>query len=772
MTRRRFNEVPGSGFRVRVLGSVRSSGFGVRGSGFGFPVRRSWFAVPGSRIAVRVRCSCLLHGLGNLEPRTPNPEPRTDNPEPRTPNGELNPEHEPGTRNLEPGTWNPEPCRVAPVCGIFGHLSRDGSPVPVADCRRLTGLLHHRGPDEGGYWHEPGVFLGNRRLAIIDVRHAHQPMASADGRLVVTFNGEIYNYIELRTELSRLGHAFRYHSDTEVLLAGYREWGTALASRLVGQFACAIYDRLDRTLWLARDPLGEKPLLYRDTASAVTFASELAPIAASMRPEERAIDREALGGYLCLNYVPGDRTMMAGVRRVPAGTWRLYGPSGVVTTGVYWIPPQSPAIETDDPEDVQLDRLQARVDEAVALALRSDVPVGLFLSGGIDSTVIAESAARQGAIARAFCLDMADAGFSEWPAAERVSRQIGVPLVRVPFDCTVIDRFLDVVDHADDPLADSSALAVWTISLAAAEDVKVVLTGDGGDELFGGYLTYAASRLHARYVERLPRGLRRALAASAERLPVNDREKVSATYKLQRFLRAAHLSTREAHFTWNGTWMPADAAGLLRDPAAARAAATALRDMADRHGLNGAPATFDLQRADLRDYLPNDILVKVDRMSMAHGLETRAPFLNPALVAFALGLPEHLRVSRGSRTKVLLRSLCRRHFGPEIAGAKKKGFSIPIHQWLRGPARARLQELLAPSAIDAIGLLDAGRVSAAVADHLEGRRSLGWELWGLMVLSAWHDSRVRRPAEPADLPEPSALVDVSARMALPNLSRA
>jgi asparagine synthase (glutamine-hydrolysing) len=632
------------------------------------------------------------------------------------------------------------------MCGIFGLVGRDLP--PVADLARATNLLSHRGPDGGACWHEPDVFLAHRRLSIIDLDTGAQPMFSADERYVITFNGEIYNYPELRDELRAHGAEFRTASDTEVILAGYARWGVEVAAKLEGMFAFALYDRLERTTYLARDRFGEKPLLLSHTDRVLAFASELAPLAA-LGIGGRDLDLEALGAYLCLNYVPGAQTLLRGVKRLPPAEWRLYDGQRLRRRERYWSPPAASGHASRSSDDL-LDELQARLDQAVRFTLRSDVPVGLFLSGGVDSSCVAESAARLGRLQQAFCVDIAATpGFTEWHAASAVARRIGVGITRVPLEASVLDEFVDVTRHLDDPLADSSAMAVWTVARAAARDVKVVLSGDGGDELFGGYLTYVASTWHRRMRPWMPNVAWRALAAASGRLGVDDREKVSFSYKLQRFLRAMPLPTAEAHLTWNGTWLPADAATLASNDAVRAAALRALADMAARSG--GDATVPALQLADAQEYLPNDILAKVDRATMAHGLESRTPLLNPGLADFALRLPIDRRV-KGRTTKVLLRELCARHYGRAHAYAPKQGFSIPIHTWLRHQGRELMTGLLDRDRVRALGVLDADAVSDVVDRHLAGQ-ALGWELWGLMVLVAWFEERVLRPPAIAHLPE-------------------
>jgi asparagine synthase (glutamine-hydrolysing) len=627
------------------------------------------------------------------------------------------------------------------MCGIVGAFSWTGSVDPHDALSGLVNHLAHRGPDEGAFWRDAQFFLGHRRLSIIDLSGGGQPMASADGSLVVTFNGEIYNYVELRDELQGRGCTFVTRSDTEVLLHGYREWGTDLPSHLVGMFAFAIADRRRSELFMARDRFGEKPLLYLESPGRVCFASELRPLAA-LPGIDRRLNGEALPSYLCLNYVPGDETLFHGVKRLMPGSWSLYTHAGV-SHGEYWVlRPMSgaPALELEEAAA----GLREALDHSVRMALRSDVPVGIFLSGGIDSSLVAESAARQGSLSQAYCLDFEEDSYSEWSQAAFVAERLGIPLMRVVLSAKTLEDFLRIVEHADDPLADSSALAVWTISRAASQHNKVVLGGDGGDELFAGYLTYKATAFHRATFARLPFGIRRALARVALTLPTAE-HKVAFTYRLMRFLRAASLPSSEAHFTWNGVWLPTQTARLLRSGPARAFADDALGRMVRRHGIPEVPDLISLQLADLRDYLPNDILTKVDRMSMAHGLEVRAPFLESRLAQLALSLPAHLKSPFFGKPKRVLRHLARRAFGPTIADAKKRGFSIPIHGWVRGPGKDLAMELLSRRALHAIESLDVDAVERVRDEHMSGSRSYGWELWGLMVLSAWHRVRIAAP---------------------------
>lgn len=626
------------------------------------------------------------------------------------------------------------------MCGIVGHYARVGPALAPEVLFGLSECIRHRGPDDSTWWQQERFSFAHRRLSIIDLAAGRQPMASADGRIVITYNGEIYNYRELRHELELHGHAFRTHSDTEVLINGYRQWGRALLPKLRGMFAFAIADRPAQQLLLARDRFGEKPLLYLDDEQGTTFASELTPLSSMAR--RRHIDATALGRYLTLNYVPGQATMFAGISRLAPATWRLYSPDGRIEQGTYWQPPA-----LDDIRDLDMtsavEELEQLLDRSAALTLRSDVPVGIFLSAGIDSSLVARAAAKAGRVDRAFSLGFAEQTHNEVPGARQTAARLDIPITEVTLTASALDRFVDLVAHADDPLADSSALAVWTIAEEAAKHVKVVLAGDGGDELFGGYLTYQATLWHASITSKLPRPLARGLTAASDWIPAGS-GKVTPSYKAMRYLRALGYPAGEAHFSWNGTWLPEQAARLVHEGPARAAALNALAFMADRHHLRGPIELGALQRADLADYLVNDILVKSDRMSMAHGLEVRAPFLDADVAEFALRLPARLKAGRAGRGKRVLRALADKTYGKSLSQAKKQGFSIPVHEWLRGPARGLIDDLLSPSSVRAIPELNADTIAGVVADHLSGRRAYGWELWGLMVLASWHRQQIQR----------------------------
>ncbi len=631
------------------------------------------------------------------------------------------------------------------MCGIVGIFSFNGQPPFRSKWLELVNHLSHRGPDEGAWWADGPFFLGHRRLAIIDPVGGGQPMGTDDGSLVVTFNGEIYNYIELREELKRFGYVFRTESDTEVLLHGYHRWGEDLPTHLTGMFAFAIADRRKNELFLARDRFGEKPLMVRRTSEYIAFSSELRPLAA-LPDMKREIDFNALGGYLSLNYVPGTATMLKGIKRFSPSSWKLFS-NDSETSARFWSPPDSYAPVKYRSLDDHAAELHKHLDDAVKIALRSDVPVGLFLSGGIDSSLIAESAVRQGGLSKAYVLDFEEKSYSEYNAAKFVAKKLNLPLERVVITPEDLNSFLQIVEHADDPLADSSALALWTICRFAAQEIKVVLGGDGGDELFGGYLTYQGTMLHKQVVSRLPAILRQLFARLAYYIPFSE-QKVSLTCKLMRFLRAADLPTSIAHFIWNGTWLPDEAAGLIEPEALRETIHRQMPLMTDQLFPGEECSLLKLQLIDIAEYLQNDILVKTDRMSMAHGLEMRAPYLNHSFAEWALTRPSQYNFKITGQLKHSMRHAARKLFGSKIANRPKQGFSLPVHAWIRKEFSEIVRDLLSFDSIKKTGFLNAEKIQQIIDDHFSKKRSYGFEIWGLMVLVAWYKSRVEKPPEP------------------------
>lgn len=625
------------------------------------------------------------------------------------------------------------------MCGIFGYYARSTSDFDPAEYIDLTNSLYHRGPDAGGYWSEAPFFLGHRRLAILDLEHGDQPMADPSKRFVISYNGEIYNYIEVRKKLEKSGIRFTTNTDTEVVLKAYLYWGVECLKQFTGMFAIAIVDRLAGSLFLARDRIGEKPLFLLKDPNRIAFASELRALAPLCKSP--LVNHRALQQYLCMNYLPADNTLLENIVRVKPGTYHLYTKTRDIISS-YWDPKDHLNNFEYMDEANALEKLQSNIDQSLNITLRSDVPVALFLSGGIDSSLVAESAVRQGRIKEAYCLDFAESSFSEWGLANKIANKLHLKLNRVVLTDEVFDDFHKIASHCDDPLADSSALAVWSLAKAASQDYKVIISGDGGDELFAGYLTYQASILHQAYIKKLPNFIRSFLARMAFMIKPSERRKVSTGYKLLRFLRSADLPTEHAHLTWNGSWLPKDLNRLLTIPTDANI----LAHIQSSNVREQTTLLDYLMYTDLCHYLPNDIMNKVDRMTMAHSLESRAPLLNHELVEFALALPSDLKMTKNSQSKKLLRKLNLSLYGQEIAGAKKQGFSVPIHRWLRGKGREYLEYYLSDNLLSEMSFMNKDAIIRAKQSHLKQKSLLGFELWGLMIFGHWYENRILRNA--------------------------
>lgn len=568
------------------------------------------------------------------------------------------------------------------MCGIVGVLtnSRDGTSSAAFDVWRDR--LAHRGPDQAGTFRDRGLYLGFRRLAILDLSAAgSQPMTSAGGRWTIVFNGEIYNFQELRAELQGQGVRFRSSSDTEVLLHLYEREGIRGLPRLNGMFAFAIYDAQERTLLLARDRLGVKPLFYHRTAHTLAFASELRAIR-DVPGFPSVLDEEALAIYFRVGTVPDWTSVYPGVRKVPPGHWIRFrlDEAGPETPTAYWDLPVVGEADDRRTEEAWLDEIEAMLEDATRIRLRSDAPLGVFLSGGIDSGLVAAAAAKT--VQRLPCFTVAFTGEpeDETPLAAASARHLGLSLVSLDVNLQRgMAELPSIMGHFDEPFADMSALPTALICAAAREKVVVVLTGDGGDEVFGGYRNHVRA-WRWRHLDRVPRTLRRGagalLAAAAGEDSVVRRFARRLTEPVGRFGIGAMLYPFE-------DWPDRVLRPGLR---------LSGRDVVERYAAhlpdwNGASAVDQSQRTDIRSYLLDDILVKVDRMSMRHSLEVRSPFLDYRMVELGLRIPSRLRV-KGGRNKYLLRRLAERHLPAKVCAAPKRGFGVPMRSWARDPKMA------------------------------------------------------------------------------------
>jgi asparagine synthase (glutamine-hydrolysing) len=619
------------------------------------------------------------------------------------------------------------------VCGICGIVSANG-PADPDRLARMSAKLVHRGPDSDGTFADGPAALAARRLAIIDLETGDQPIANEDRTLHVVQNGELYNYRELRAELERGGHRFRTHGDTEVLVHLYERDGLAFARRLRGMFAVALWDAPLRRLVLARDRYGIKPLYYRAGADGLEFASELRAL------PRGEIDLDALEAFLAFNSIPAPLTIFRETRKLPPGHLLVWE-NGEVRLERYARPSPAPAEELREDDEAELiEELRARLRDSVRAHLVSDVPVGVLLSGGIDSSALTALAAQEVAEpVRTFSIGFEERSFNELADARLVAERYGTrhrELVLRPNAALLLPALAEAFDE---PFADSSALPTYLVSRLAAEDVKVALSGEGGDELFGGYYTYVADLLALR-----AGGLARLARPLVELLPTST-ARASFDYKAKRFVRGAHLPPLERHHAWKEIFSPD-----------ARAELTGRRSGFDPVDLyrarfaetEGAELLARLQDVDLGIYLVDDLLVKTDRASMAHSLEARVPFLDPAVTNFALALPARHRV-RGLRKKVLLRKAVAPLVPERIVRGKKRGFSIPAAAWLRGELEPFARQTLSAETLRRQGFFRPEAVTALVDRHVAGKEDLSRQLWGLLAFTLWHERHVER--EPAPL---------------------
>lgn len=619
------------------------------------------------------------------------------------------------------------------MCGIAGFTHRNGSPGRER-IQSAVNTLIHRGPDQQGVFHSNIVSLGTARLKIIDLTSGNQPIIADSGDTVIVFNGEIYNHAELRVELEKLGHRFHSRSDTETLLHAFLEWDIACFSRMRGMFGVALWTESARRLVLARDRMGIKPLYFTRRGKDLYFGSELKAIL--IHPEiDRRLSMAGLDCYLSLNYVPCPWTLVDGIEKLPPGHW-LEWRDGEVRTEAYWTLPFAAAQQrTVDSAKEELDHL---LRESVREHLLSDVPLGVWLSGGTDSSTILHYAAQvSSSRLKTLSISFRGRSFDETPYIQQVAAQYGTD--HEQFDLNPNENLVGAIEefahYSDEPTADAGALPLWFLSKMSKTKVTVTLSGEGGDEVFGGYLTYRANHL-AHMMRRMPRGAIRLALAGLQLWPVSD-EKISFEYKLKRFLEGCLLPPEQAHVYWNGTFSASQKAPLLRAvlPNALGGILGELRG----HFRDSVRNPDDLAAYlwfDQKYYLPDDILMKVDRMSMAHAVEVRPPLLDHRVVEFMDSLPASFKI-RGSCQKFLLKELMRDKLPASVLSKAKTGLDIPSHEWLRGPLRPLMLDAIEYGTSGHAELFRKSAIDACVRDHLERRANLGYHLWGLMILFLW-----------------------------------
>jgi asparagine synthase (glutamine-hydrolysing) len=623
------------------------------------------------------------------------------------------------------------------MCGICGLVSLDGATAPdPAALAAMNETLVHRGPDSDGSMIDGPCGLAMRRLSIIDLAGGDQPIANEDGRIQVIQNGEIYNYRELMDGLRGRGHTFSTHCDTEVLVHLYEERGPAFVEDLRGMFAIAIWDARHGRLVLSRDRFGIKPLYYRVAGGQLSFASELKALL--RQPGfSREIDSGALEAFLAFNSIPAPLTIFTEARKLPAGH-TLVAEGGEVEIHRYARPTPVPAdeVRTESEEDLA-EELRGRLRDSVRAHLVSDVPVGVLLSGGIDSAALtALAAAESGYRVSTFSIGFEEQSFDELELARLVAKRYGTDHHELILRPDAVDLLPRLVEAFDEPFGDSSALPTFLVSQLASDTVKVVLSGEGGDELFGGYYTYVADRLAPRVGRAAP-----LLRPLVERLPSSS-ERVSFDYKAKRFVRGAHLPPVERHHAWKEIFSADAQDALLSSPR--------MSDPVDVYRARyveteGSEELARLQDLDLGIYLVDDLLVKTDRASMAHSLEARVPFLDPVVAELALALQTKQKV-RGFSKKRLLRRAAAPLLPREIIRGRKRGFSIPVAAWLRGDLAPFARDVLSPETIERQGYLDPAAVTRVLDEHTAGKEDLSRQLWGLLNFTLWYDRYAREPA--------------------------
>jgi len=626
------------------------------------------------------------------------------------------------------------------MCGIAGIVNLEGGPVDPGEVRRMCDVMRHRGPDDEGVYLDDCAGLGMRRLSIIDLETGRQPIHNEDRTVWVVLNGEIYNFRDLRRDLQSRGHAFSTLTDTETIVHLYEEYGDRCVDHLRGMFAFALWDEKQRRLLLARDRLGVKPLYYAEIAGRLVFASELKALL-ELPYVEPEINWRAASHLFTFLTTPASDSIVQGVRKLPAGHLLAATPGRGPRVFPYW----DVRFEPDHGRSAGdlAEELRALVDESVRLRLVSDVPLGAFLSGGLDSSAIVASMARQqSGPVKTFTIGFKDQAFDESAHARRIARQFGTEHHELVLEPEVIDSVEDIAWHLDEPFGDSSAIPTYMVSKLAAGHVKVVLSGDGGDELFAGYDKYTVEARRRAF--RLPGPARRIVGAAAALLPPG--------MKGRNFLRNLALDGPQRYLDESTLFRPDDKERLFQPEVLGRMAggdpwSEELEYLARAGGHWLSAARY----MDLKAYLPLDILTKVDRMSMAHSLEAREPLLDHRLVEFAATIPPGMML-RGGTTKWIFKEAMRGILPDDIIDRRKHGFAVPLGRWFRGKLGGFVRDLLLTKRSRERGIFNPSAIESLVRSHEEGR-PLDLQLWTLLSFELWCrafvDARPRRQPEVA-----------------------
>jgi len=621
------------------------------------------------------------------------------------------------------------------MCGLCGMLQLDEAPIDLGLLRRMTAVLSHRGPDDEGFWMDHGLGLGFRRLSIIDLTGGRQPMSNEDQTVTVVFNGEIYNFVELRAELRQQGHTFRTSSDTEVIVHGFEAWGDDVVHHLNGMFAFAAWDNRRKKLLLARDRLGIKPLFYTRQSDTLAFASEIKSLLLLPGFDPTVSDRGVFD-YFSHHFIPGSGTIYQNIHKLTPGEL-LTVADGEVKTRTYWRP-----TVRSGPERALTDwcrELRQRLQEAVRLQLVADVPLGVFLSGGLDSSAVTAAMARLGAgEIRTFNVGFEVPKYDETRFAELVSRHVGTVHETFRIAATAADLLPKLLWHLDEPLADATIIPTYLLSRATRRQVTVALSGEGGDELFGGYTHYQGMQLN-RWLSVLPLWCRRGLAAAARHLPTGGSPRLGyLEHRLERIAATSLFPLFQGYTRKVAFFTPEEQQRLFSSDFQRRIA-----DLPYLHHFWAIPRAYpDLDPiaqanlADLSVFLPDSLLVKVDRMSMACSLEVRVPLLDHTLVEFALSIPMDLKL-KGMRTKYLLRQALAPWLPASILNRPKRGFNPPVEFWLQHHLVDYAREHHLMETLAATGYFNLATVQAMAEAHIRGQRDFSRQLWALLVFAIW-----------------------------------
>lgn len=621
------------------------------------------------------------------------------------------------------------------MCGIVGIINNGERVANRAILEKMNRAILHRGPDDDGFYFNENVGLGMRRLAIIDIAHGKQPIHNADKTKWIVYNGEVYNYQEIRADLEKRGHTFYTNSDTEAIVHLYDEYGVDCVKYLRGMFAFAIWDEREKELFIARDRVGKKPLLYSHQPNGdLIFGSEFQALL--QHPDiTREVDAEAIDAYLSYLCVPAPLTAFKQIRKLDPGHW-LKWKDGVIETRRYWLPDFSKKIKISEQEAIEETTRILR--ESTKLRMISEVPLGAFLSGGVDSSIVVALMAQESSQpVKTFSIGFEEQDFSELKYARRVANHVGAEYNEFIVRPNALDVLPTLVEHYGEPYADSSAIPTYYVAKETRQHVTVALNGDGGDESFAGYERYVAMDLAEAY-NRIPSALRKVFIEAPVGVVPTSELKKSRARDAKRFLAAARLPRNERYFRWMSTFDREAKQALYADDFAARLANVDAGDFLGDwfSNANGSGSLDAALLVDQMTYLPNDLLVKVDIATMANSLEGRSPFLDHKVIEFAASLPASLKMGR-FETKSLLKKVAARLVPKDVVYRKKMGFGVPIGKWLRDEMKDFVREVLLSQKSLNRGIVKPQMLQKYVSEHIKSERDHAFRIWTLLMLELW-----------------------------------